>query len=331
MELTVTNNKTTNPGNSEDTNEKEISTDYCLYHNNILKVLVYFDFFNYPLTTHEIKHFLDKKITDEDLTTTLTKLKQSRRIWKHDEFYSLQNNYKLIERRRDGNKRAAELLVKAKEISKTLYKFPYVRAIGISGSLSKNFADENADIDYFVITKANRLWIARTLMHLFKKLPFLKGRKQYYCMNYYIDEADLLIEEKNIFTATELITLIPTAGNGIMKSFFEANDWALSYFPNQCGPELRNKTIKDNWLKKAAEFVFNSKIGNWLDDYLMQLTTRRWKLKENQRRLNTKGERMGLKTSKHCSKPNPIFFHDHFIAKYQKNIEELKQKWKSEI
>ena len=55
----------------------------------------------------------------------------------------------------------------------------------------------------------------------------------------------------------------------------------------------------------------------------------RWKLKEDQQRLNTKGERMGLKTSKHFSKPNPIFFHDKFMNNYLKKIENL-QKERSE-
>jgi hypothetical protein len=85
--------------------------------------------------------------------------------------------------------------------------------------LSKNFADERADIDYFVVTKANRLWIARTLMHLFKKLTFLVGKQHYFCMNYFVDEEALTIQEKNLFTAVEVATLIPVCGNGSMESF----------------------------------------------------------------------------------------------------------------
>jgi hypothetical protein len=221
-----------------------------------------------------------------------------------------------------------DLLVKAERISNLLYKFPYVRAVGISGSLSKYFADENADIDYFIITKANRLWIARTLLHLFKKNPFLKNRNKYYCMNYFIDEAGLLIEEKNIYTATELITLIPMAGNGILKSFFETNSWSHNYFPNRSLHSVKEDLKKQShWLKKFAESILNNKLGDVLDDYFMKLTTRRWKKKEDEHRLNTKGERMGLKTGKHFSKPNPIFFHDWFLKKYEKKLEEKKKVW----
>jgi 5'(3')-deoxyribonucleotidase len=244
----------------------------------------------------------------------------------------LHNDLSLAERRVTGNRRAAFLMAKAEKIANLLYKFPFVRGIGVSGSISKNFADEDADIDYFIITTANRLWIARTLLHLYKKNPFLKNSDQHYCMNYFIDEADLLIEEKNIYTATELFTLIPVAGNGSMKKFFSANEWSYNYFPNRDLPVVKEDVKKSGkWPKRIAESFLNNKLGDWLDDYFMQLTTKRWKKKEDEQKLNTKGERMGLKTRKHCSKPNPIFFHDWFMDNYEKRVQEIGKKWDLKI
>ena len=139
---------------------------------SILKVLVYFDFFRYPLTRKEIESFLDQHFPEEKLNESLNDLLSSGRIFQLCEFYSLRNDISLAEIRKKGNANANILTKKAKEIAKLLYKFPYVRAIGLSGSVSKNFADENSDIDYFLITKANRLWIARTLLVFFRKTPF---------------------------------------------------------------------------------------------------------------------------------------------------------------
>jgi len=299
---------------------------------SILKTLVYFDIFDYPLTRDETRYFLDKRMEAGELDTYLLRLVQENKIWQHGEFFSLKNEKTIADRRLKGNEKAAMLLAKAEKIARRLYRFPYVRAIGVSGSVSKNFAGEDADIDYFIISKANRLWIARTLMHLFKKLPFLKHRNRHYCMNYYVDEAELLIEERNIYTATELVTLRTMAGNGCMQKFFEANNWAVTYFPNHRLENSENTPeLKDGWLKKSAEFLLNNRFGDWLDDYFYRLTTRRWKLKEEQQRLNTKGERMGLKTSKHCSKPSPAFFHDWFLEKYERRLGELCSKWNLQI
>ena len=297
---------------------------------SILKVLVYFDHFRYPLTSTEIKSFLDQPVMETELTRVLDDLVSAKKIFRIKAFYSLHEDLSLAERRIRGNKRATLLILKAEKIANFLYKFPYIRGIGISGSLSKNFADEDADIDYFMITKANRLWIARTLLHLYKKNPFLKNRNHHYCMNYFVDEAELTIEEKNIYTATELLTLIPLAGNGSIKKFFETNSWSHNYFPNRSLPLVKGdlKRHKSSF-KMLAESILNNKLGDWLDNYFLKLTSRRWKKKEDEQQLNTKGERMGLKTDKHYSKPNPVFFHDWFIRIYQQNLEDWTKKWRS--
>ncbi|HET9744671.1 MAG TPA: hypothetical protein VFP97_03095 [Chitinophagaceae bacterium] len=290
---------------------------------SILKTLAYFDIFRYPLTAEEIRSFLDQSCNEIDLITALQDLITTGKIFPLHEFYSLQNDISLINRRIQGNERAGSLLKTAERIASKIYKFPYVRAVGVSGSVSKNFADEQADIDYFIITKSNRLWIARTLLHIFKKNPFLKNRHRHYCMNYFVDEADLVIEEKNIYTATELFTLIPMAGNGIMKKFFEANCWSSVYFPNLSLPEINKENKPLPWYKKSMELFFNSRFGDWLENYFFRLTTKRWKKKEDEKRLNTKGERMGLKTGKHVSKPNPVFFHDWFVSRYESRLHEV--------
>jgi hypothetical protein len=275
---------------------------------SVIKVLAYFDIFNYPLTKEEIYFFLGHKTHPDEVALLLGQLLADKRIFKLGDFYSLQNNAALQERRIAGNDKAATLIDTAYKIGAFLYQFPYVRGIGISGSLSKNYADHTTDIDFFIITKANRLWIARTVMHLFKKLTFLTGRQHWYCMNYYIDEEALLIEEENIFTATELTTLLPVCGNGTMDRFFELNNWTTIYFPNQPGAKHSHYASRSSWLKKATEWLLNNRLGNALDNYFMHLTTRRWVTKEKQQRLTVNGNRMGLCTGKHFSKPNPVYF-----------------------
>jgi hypothetical protein len=195
-------------------------------------------------------------------------------VTSYEEFYCLKNAAGQVRRRKAGNQLASQILPKAFRISSFLYHFPFVRGIGISGSLSKNFADEKADIDYFIITKTNRLWITRTLMHLFKKLTFLVGKQHCFCMNYYVDEEALIIQEKNAFTAVEVATLIPVCGNGYMENFFEANAWIESYYPNYIIDVESRRNSKHSWFKKSFEFLLNLLPVNQLDNYLMKVTTK---------------------------------------------------------
>ena len=200
---------------------------------NILATLAYFDLFTYPLTMEEVYFFLPAKVNFDEFENALLGLAEDRVIFKFDKLYTLKNDYFLAERRQKGNAKAAGLIAIARKVGDLLIRFPYVRGIAISGSLSKNFADDDSDIDLFIITAKNGLWIARTIMHCFKKLTFLVKKENYFCMNYYIDEEDLVIHENNIYTATEVATLMPLCGDTVFEQFYTANAWTRSFLPKE--------------------------------------------------------------------------------------------------
>jgi predicted nucleotidyltransferase len=295
-----------------------------LYTNSILKTLAYFDMFAYPLSKEEIRLFMDIEVKMDLLDTALEQLLQDGAIFRFEQFYLLRPDPDLVSRRKEGNVRAAQLMKKANRISAFLYSFPFVRGVGISGSLSKNFADAQSDIDFFIITKANRLWIARTCMHLFKKLTFITGKQHWFCMNYYVDEHALQIAEKNIFTATEVATLIPACGHSAFNHFFRANNWVREHFPNQSVKTRSIIRAKESLFKRCMEYCLNTKAGQQIDNYLMKLTSGRWKQKEAQRHLNARGGRMGLCTGKHFARPNPAFFQKSILENYRERLKELK-------
>src|SRR5580765_7409562 len=115
--------------------------------SSILKTLAYFEIFSYPLPASELREFCGQKSTDEELRVVIKNLLTADCVFELNEFYSLQNDLSIAENRRKGNERAAQVFPKAFRIGRFLYKFPFVRGVAISGSLSKNFADKNGDID----------------------------------------------------------------------------------------------------------------------------------------------------------------------------------------
>src|SRR5688572_15305929 len=112
---------------------------------SILRMLAYFDIFQYPLTKNEISNFLPQFLSDTKLDALLHFMLQNKTVFLHNDFYSLHNNPLLAYKRMEGNIRAKKLVPMAHAIGRFLYRFPFVRAIAISGSLSKDFADEKAD------------------------------------------------------------------------------------------------------------------------------------------------------------------------------------------
>ena len=213
----------------------------------------------------------------------------------------------------------------AVKAAKILSKFPYVKGLAISGSLSKNFADENTDVDFFIITEANRLWIARTLLQLFYKLAYIVGRRRWFCLNYYVDEQGLEITEKNIFTAMEIVTLVPMQGATTLENFLRANNWTIDYFPlhrpiTKGAPEIRKGTFP-----KMIEQILNTKAGDKMDAWLMKITQRRWQKKMMRHKVNEKGIRIGMMVDRHFSKPDPANFQNTIIGQYQGKLTQLMQ------
>lgn len=243
-----------------------------------------------------------------------------RHIHKFDRFYTLRNDYFLIERREKGNRKAGELIAIAKKVGDLLIRFPFVRGVAISGSLSKNFADDDSDIDLFIITAKNRLWIARTIMHLFKKLTFLVKKEHYFCMNYYVDEQDLLIHEKNIYTATEVATLVPLNGDTVFEQFFAANAWTREYLPNKYLRISSAKPLKHSFIKGFTEFFFNNRAGNALDNLLMKITASRWLKKMQLKKTNNRGIILAMDAGKHYTKPDPVNFQMKLMTRFQNKV-----------
>jgi hypothetical protein len=291
---------------------------------SILKVIAYFDLFNYPVSLEDIVYFLDTEAEEYPVKRELDTLIKEGCLFRTGPYYSLQNDPTLGDKRNDSCRRADALLPIAEKGARLLFQFPFVRGVFISGSLSKRCAEEKEDVDYFIVTSANRLWIARTIMHLFKKLTYLRGHQHRYCMNYYVDEEALEIREKNIFTATELITLIAASGNGGIISFFKANEWTTRFYPRY---QYRNResmgTRRSSLLKRTCEQLLNNRIGDRLDDFFRKVTAGRWKKKEDRGDLNLRGLKMSLQCGKHFARPNPEIFQQKILNRYQRKIKEL--------
>jgi hypothetical protein len=287
--------------------------------------------FNYPLTHTEIFQFLQKQSISEEVNYELLQLVHNSQVFKADEFYSLQNSYALVKRRRSGNSRARDLLGTAQKVAGLISTFPFVRGVAVSGSLSKNFADENSDIDFFIIMAPNRLWLGRTILHCFKKLTFLVKKQDWFCMNYFVDEAALQIKEKNIYTATEVATLMPLRGIDSFKRFYDENKWYRYYLPNHTMRVAYMEDVKKPLLKKIAEFVFNNPFGNLLDYLLMKLTAYRWQKKTLRKQKNKRGVVMGMDGSKHYAKPNPENFQKRLVELYNKRVQNLFGNYQGEV
>jgi hypothetical protein len=296
---------------------------YFSIKKDILATIAYFNMFEYPLKKNEIFLFLGHNDDFSEFERALNFLTNDSVIFKIGEFYSLHNNFALAMKRQKGYEKAIRMLKKAEKAAKLISAFPFIKGVAISGSLSKYFADEQTDVDFFIITAPNRLWIARTLLHLFKKLTYLLNMQDLFCMNYFIDESEPVILEKNIYTATEIATILPIRGVAAFEIFFKANGWTKNFLPNRSIylPEI--KATKKTWLRYLTEKLLNNRFGDSLDNFMMNLTAKSWNSKTISNKRNHKGILLSMHIGKHFSKPNPEIFQKRLLQRYENSLTDI--------
>ena len=242
----------------------------------ILKQLLYYDIFDHVLSRDEL---IKDCALGQQSDAIIEDLLKHRLIYQLDDYYSVKNNPDLAEKRKTGMENTQLSMPRALKMAKLIGKFPFVRAVALSGSISKGYMDSFKDIDYFIITKPKRLWLSRTLLVFYKKVLLLNSFR-YFCLNYFIDENNLEIKNKNYFTATEINTLVPVNGNTLFRLFYDSNAWVKnSYkdFPqNQFAEE---KALTRSIFKQFIEFSLSNFVGNWLDIFSMKFTVFYWKWK----------------------------------------------------
>ena len=229
------------------------------------------------------------------------------------------NEESIIQNRKINEERAKKSDKKIKQYSKLICSFPFVENVCISGSLSKGILTADGDIDYFIICQPNRLWLCRTLLILYKKI-FLLNSKKYFCVNYFIDTDTFVIPDKNIYTATEIATLIPINNISLFNRFVNENLWVYKQFPNI----NENRTTPyfnytKNKISQIIEKCLGGKLGNKLDDYFLKLTLKTWKKRFPH--LNTIDFELNMRSKKYASKHHPQGFQSKVLLEIDKKLQ----------
>lgn len=276
----------------------------------VLKTMSYFDIFKFPLMAHEIERSLFSEET-MDVEEVLLELMKKGIVFKSGDYYSLRNESALVSARIQNEERADRYLKKAPLFVRIISSFPFTRAVFISGSLSKGAVGKKGDIDYFIVTGGERLWLNRTLLILFKKL-FLLNSKKFFCINYFVSEEAMEIPDKNQFTATEVAHLIPVYNKEVCDEFMRVNSWYKEFLPNFS----RNVDVEilegQSSMKLKFERWLSGPIGESLDDYFFKLTLNRWRKKFGH--MTDEDFALALRSKKYVSKHHPSNFQDAVLS-----------------
>ncbi len=260
---------------------------------SILITLIWFDLFDYPLTIWEIYKYNFqysisnlKTIDFREIQEVLEKSEELKKlINKKHGFYFLKWRDDLVKIRKKRYLIAERKYKKLLKIAKILAHLPFVRLIAVSNGLSYSNAKDEDDIDLFIITAKNRIWLVRFLsilvLKIFKARPTIANKKDKICLNFFLTEENLNLEkimlpEKNglpdIYFIYWLAWLYPIYDDGIWEKFIKANSWLKKYLPNYfpCEPILRRKIILKpifRFFKKNCEKIHSKKLNGFSEKF----------------------------------------------------------------
>lgn len=293
---------------------------------SIINTLLYFDIFDHPLTFRELCYATSRNGKSEQaFANHLKKLTSRNLIQCQQGYYFLNGKYWSALQRIKEIPKVSRYYKIGRFMGRLIASFPYTRGVFVSGSLSKDRIAKDGDIDFFIVTTPGRLWVARTLLMVFKKL-FLFNSYKYFCLNYFVDEKSLLINDRDLYTATEIATLVPLYNQQVYQEFMKANQWIGEYYPN-FPPRDSGQTIKSpvGIIKRIMEYVLNGNTGDKLDDWLMHKT-----LHYRQKKYATLSQAEFDKafiTRKNASKHHPNDFRWFVLEHYRKRQDDFEQKY----
>lgn len=248
----------------------------------ILRTILYADVFHFPMTVAEIHHFLihDTRASFKQVEHTLATSTALRQMLCVERGYVvLAERTDLIDRRIEREEASAHLWPLALRYGTWLARLPYVRMVAITGALAMhNAAHKDDDLDYLIVTSANRVWLARALAIGLVRLAKLRG--VVVCPNYVLSENAFEQNKKDLFIAHEIAQMIPIYGHGLYEQFRIANIWLSDHLPNAEGEfhAERDRTTGLVWLmvKKGLEALLGGKIGDVLEQWEYRRKLRRF-------------------------------------------------------
>jgi hypothetical protein len=209
----------------------------------ILKAVLYSDIFDFPLSKNELWHFLisDKKISKVTFEHALSNLSQEL-IYKNG-FYCLAGKEENIKRRKKNLSEARKKLDLARKTADILSYIPTISFIGLSGGAAMGNVKEGDDVDLFIITKKNTLFMTRFwVLALLEAIGLRRKRHENgssaankICVNLLIDELALAWPSRkhDLYTAHEIVQVKPLfERRGMYKKFLASNNWVNKFFPN---------------------------------------------------------------------------------------------------
>ncbi len=237
-------------------------------HDAIRTTLAYADLFQYPMTAAEIHRYLiEYETSHSQLEAWLEEAVTQTLIVQVGDYFVLPERESYVAIREARSAKSAELWQPAKRYGAQIARLPFVKMVGVTGSLAVNNVTDSADIDYFIITANDRLWLCRMIIIGLVRAVARTGIEL--CPNYFLSERALALTERDIYTARELAQMVPLHGFDYYQQMMTANSWIADYLPNATPMDKCFGFSKpaNTYPKRIGEILLKTPLGAALEGW----------------------------------------------------------------
>jgi radical SAM superfamily enzyme YgiQ (UPF0313 family) len=233
----------------------------------IVSTVAYRDVFGFPVTPREVHRYLHGVSCDYGgVCDALDAMLAAGRLIGDERYVALVGRDHLFDQRREREAIAATLWPMALAYGRLIATVPTVTMIGVTGSLTCRNTVAGCDIDFMVVTEPGTLWRTRALLAVAALMDgYIWNRL---CVNYFVSERSLELEDKNLYVAQELAQMTPIFGLDTYTRLRAANTWADAYLPNAAGaPEAGHRTRAVGLVRALGRPIMRSALSQRLEDW----------------------------------------------------------------
>jgi len=197
----------------------------------IARSVIYASLFDYPLTLAQLHRTLVE--SDQTASEILAVFDGSETLQHmieyRDGFFFPAGRADLIAERRLREAHSRAFLQRHQFVLRLICALPYTRLVALSGSIAHLNLEASGDLDLFIVTRGHRVWTVTVAVLLLAKLI---RRRRIVCANFILADTRLALEQRDLFTANQVIHLRPLIGGDLLDEFTAANPFVTWWYPN---------------------------------------------------------------------------------------------------
>jgi hypothetical protein len=222
----------------------------------IARSVVYASLFDYPLTLAQLRQTLieSTQTPSQVLAAYNGSAALQEAIEFRDGFFFLKGRADLVEERRRRETRSRAFLHRHRAFLQVVAALPYVRMVALSGSIAHLNLEGTGDLDLFIVTRGRRVWSTTVAVLLLAKLM---RRRRVVCANFVVADSRLILEQQDLFAASQVIHLKPLVGRDVFRDLLDKNPFVFRFYPNFHAADAASVTLRParplGWMKRVLE------------------------------------------------------------------------------